>query len=96
MAKKYDNNKGFLVIKMSIKEAAFSCNFGFITYSGFPIIIDDYTQEIIQGKVYYVAVLNRVFSKKSYKIWYNIATRYNEDIPYEENYFNYYAKKLGI
>lgn len=96
MAKKYDNDKGFLVIEMSIKEAAFSCNFGRITPSGIPIIIDDDTNEIIQGNVYYVAALNRAFGKIGYNNWYKNATRYKEDIPYEEKHFNYYAEKLGI
>lgn len=96
MAKKYDNNKGFLVIEMSIKEAAFGCNFGIITPSGIPMIIDDNTNEIIQGNVYYVAVLNRAFSKEGYDEWYKNATRYKEDIPYEERYFNYYAERLSI
>ena len=96
MAKKYDNDKGFLVIEMSIKEAAFRCNFGIITPSGIPIIIDDNTNEVIRGNVYYVAALNRVFGKESYEDWYENATRYKEDIPYEEKHFNYYAEKLGI
>ena len=96
MAKKYDNNKGFLVIEMSIREAAFICNFGGITPSGIPVIIDDNTNEVIRGNVYYVAVLNRAFSKEEYDKWYKNATRYKEDIPYEERYFNYYAERLGI
>lgn len=96
MAKKYDNDKDFLVIEMSIREAAFTCNFGVITSNGIPIIIDDNTNEVILGNVYYVAALNLVFSKESYKDWYKNATRYEEDIPYEEKHFNYYAKRLGI
>ena len=96
MAKKYDNDKGFLVIEMSIREAAFICNFGVITSNGIPVIIDDNTNEVIQGNIYYVAALNHVFSKESYEDWYENATRYKEDIPYEEKHFNYYAEKLGI
>ena len=91
MAKKYDNDKFFLVIEMSIREAAFTCNFGYIIPNGIPVIIDDNTNEVIQGNVYYVAVLNRVFGKESYEDWYENATRYKEDIPYEEKHFNYYA-----
>ena len=96
MAKKYDNDKGFLVIEMSIREAAFICNFGGITPSGIPVIIDDNTNEVIQGNVYYVAALNRALGKEGYEDWYETATRYEEDIPYEEKHFNYYAEKLGI
>ena len=96
MTKKYDNDKGFLVIEMSIREAAFTCNFGYIIPNGIPVIIDDNTNEVIRGNVYYVAVLNRVFCKESYEDWYENATRYKEDIPYEEKHFNYYAEKLGI
>ena len=89
MAKRYYNNKGFLIIEMSIREAAFTCNFGVITSNGIPIIIDDNTNEVILGNVYYVAALNLVFSKESYKDWYENATRYEEDMPYEEKHFNY-------
>lgn len=96
MAKKYDNDKGFLVIEMSIREAAFTCNFGIITSNGIPVIIDDNTNKVIQGNVYYVSVLNRVFGKESYEDWYENAIRYEEDIPYEEKHFNYYAKRFGI
>ena len=96
MAKRYYNNKGFLVIEMSIIEAAFTCNFGYIIPNSIPVIIDDNTNEVIRGNVYYVAVLNRAFGKKGYKDWYKNATRYEEDIPYEEKHFNYYAEKLGI
>ena len=96
MAKKYDNDKGFLVIEMSIREAAFICNFGGITPSGIPVIIDDNTNEVIRGNVYYVAALNRALGKEGYEDWYETATRYKEDIPYEEEHFNYYAEKLGI
>ena len=64
--------------------------------NGIPVIIDDNTNEVIRGNVYYVAVLNRVFGKESYEDWYENATRYKEDIPYEEKHFNYYAEKLGI
>ena len=96
MAKKYDNNKGFLVIEMSIREAAFTCNFRGITPNGIPVIIDDNTNEVIRGNVYYVAALNRAFGKEGYKDWYKNATRYEEDIPYEEKHFNYYAERLGI
>ena len=96
MAKKYNNDKGFLVIEMSIIEAAFTCNFGYIIPNRIPVIIDDNTNEVIRGNVYYVAVLNRAFSKENYDDWYKNATRYKEDIPYEERYFNYYAERLGI
>lgn len=96
MAKRYYNNKGFLVIEMSIREAAFICNFGYIIPNGIPVIIDDNTNEVIRGNVYYVTALNRVFGKEGYKDWYENATRYEEDIPYEEKHFNYYAKKLSI
>ena len=61
-----------------------------------PRLQEKYTNEVIQGNVYYVAVLNRVFDKESYEDWYENATRYEEDIPYEEKHFNYYAEKLGI
>lgn len=96
MAKKYNNNKDFLVIEMSIREAVFTCNFGYIIPNGISVIIDDNTNEVIRGNVYYVAALNYAFGKESYKDWYENATRYKEDIPYEEKHFNYYAKRLGI
>ena len=96
MAKKYNNNKDFLVIEMSIREAVFTCNFGYIIPNGIPVSIDDKTSEVIRGNVYYVAALNVVFGKEGYDVWYMNAIRYEEDIPYEEKHFNYYAEKLGI
>ena len=96
MAKKYDNDKDFLIIEMSIREAAFTCNFGYIIPNSIPVIIDDNTNEVIRGNVYYVAALNRAFGKEGYEDWYENAIRYEEDIPYEEKHFNYYAEKLGI
>ena len=89
MAKRYDNDKGFLIIEMSIPEATVNCNFG---------IVCDNCNELLVGEktVYYFAVLNRLFCKECTDDIIKNINRESEDIPYEVKHYNYYADKLGI
>lgn len=103
MAALVENKKGFLVIAMTTSEAIHDCDFGYAdNEKGEYYLICDNCNELLNVHpkkhliVYYVAVLNRLFCDKCYKEWYARATRYNEDIPYEERYFNKYAKKLNL
>ena len=84
MAKKHENDKGFLVIKMSTKEAVFKCNFGTTNAYGKPIVKDDNTNKIIKHFVYYVAVLNSTFNQTEFYRWYKTAINCIEDIPFEK------------
>lgn len=89
MAQLYKNDKGFLIIEMSIPEATVNCNFG---------IVCDNCNELLVGEetVYYFAVLNRLFCKECTDDIIKNINRESEDIPYEVKHYNYYADKLGI
>ena len=89
MAKRYDNDKGFLIIEMSIPEATINCNFGIICDNCNGLLVGEET-------VYYFAVLNRLFCKECTDDIIKNINRESEDIPYEVKHYNYYADKLGI
>ena len=91
MAKIVDNNKGFKVICINNYEAA---NLGFGIVPGNCICMN--CNNLIQNEIYYIAVLNDVMCKQCYEKWYKRATYYKEDTQYENKYFNYYSKKLGL
>ena len=99
MAKSIVTQKGFRVIAMTPEEAINKCKFGVYEskYSRI-ILIDDYTNEMLNDEsyVYYVAVLNCLFSYKTFRTWLKTATKYAEDDVYEESAYNYYAKLLGL
>lgn len=102
MAHRVQNDKGFLVIAMTVYEAFVACGFGY--YSGkvdvHELICDNCNKLLNNSQdeqeVYYVPVLNRVLCHKCYNSWYAHAVRYDEDIAYEEKYFNLYAKRLNL
>lgn len=107
MAKRVDNSKDFLVIAMTPREAMDICEFGFKNVPNYEddtvedILICDKCNDLLSDEsytkeVYYVAVLNRLFCKRCYDNFIASATRYDEDMPIEEDYFNTYAKLLGI
>lgn len=89
MAKRYDNDKGFLIIEMSIPEATINCNFGIICDNCNGLLVGEET-------VYYFAVLNRLFCKECTDDIIANIDRELDDISYEERHYNYYADKLGI
>lgn len=103
MAVRVENKKDFLVIAMTTVEAIHDCNFGYCDdkKQEYHLLCDN-CNDLLNADpkhhpvVYYVAVLNRLFCAKCYKEWYAHATRYTEDIPYEEKHFNRYAKKLNL
>lgn len=89
MAKKYNNDKGFLIIEMSIPEAIVNCNFGMVCDNCNELLVDE-------ESVYYFAALNRLFCKECTDDIIANQERYEEDIPYEVRHYNYYAKKLNL
>ena len=91
MAKIINNNKGFKVICMS-NEEAIALDFG--TFLNACICIE--CDKLIWDEIYYIAVLNDVMCKTCYEKWYKTATRYKDDAEYENRYFNYYSKLLGL
>lgn len=86
MAKKIDNEKGFLVIEVSASECA-------EVFGGMGIC-DSCNSFDLKG--YYIAVLNCWYCQKCYKEWIERAKRYNEDIEIEERNYKYYSNLLGL
>jgi hypothetical protein len=97
MAKKYNNNKGFLIIEMTFNEAATICNFGCEIPECNIIVCDNCNNKFDSNdKIYYFACLNRAFCKECTDDIIANQERYEEDIPYEVRHYNYYAKKLNL
>lgn len=102
MARRVNNTKGFLVIAMNVAEAVAICKFGVedIKNKAHLLICDRCNKRLdnipINDEVYYVAALNHLLCINCYREWIAYAKRYDEDIPYEERYFNKYAKKLNL
>lgn len=89
MAQLYKNDKGFLIIEMSIPEAAVDCDFGIVCDNCNGLLVGEKT-------VYYFAVLNRLFCKECTDDIIANQERYEEDIPYEVQHYNFYADKLNL
>lgn len=90
MARRFENEKGFLIIEMSPEEAK-SLNFGLLEGC-----VCMHCNSICTDNVYYVSALNDTMCKKCLKEWLRGATRYSDDIPYEIDHYIYYSKKLGL
>lgn len=91
MAKIIKNDKGFKVISITNDE---SIKLGFGIYPGECICM--HCNDIISEEIYYIAALNDVMCKSCYDEWYQDATHYKEDEQYENRYFDYYCKSLGL
>lgn len=91
MAKKIENDKGFLIIEMDYLEATNNACFGF---DG--TIVCDQCNDIIDEKCYYIAIINRAFCKKCCDKFISTSKRYKEDIAYEKRHYNFYAEKLEL
>lgn len=91
MAKKIENDKGFLIIEMDYLEAVKVAHFGF----GETIICDQ-CNNLIDEKCYYMAVLNQAFCKKCCDDFISKYKRHKEDIAYEKRNYNFYAEKLEL
>ena len=90
MAKILENDKKFKVIVLSQREARqldFGIPEGFICMN---------CDELIEGELYYIAVLNDVMCKECYTEWYNRAKNYVEDAKIENRNFEYYKNLLGL
>ena len=102
MAKKYDNDKGFLVIEMSYEEARDICGFGidFVDKETGLVydhnLVCDNCNNSVTDNVYYVAVINRALCKECCDDFIKNIDRSPEDIPYEKRHYNYYAKEFNL
>jgi len=81
MAKKFENEKGFLIIKTeNVDDTLKLGGLGICDYCNKA----DFTG-------YYIAVLNAWYCEECFNDWYKRAIRYSEDIKYEEKNFNFYS-----
>ena len=94
MAELVKNDKGFRVIKMSIDEAKLF-DWGISDGLSYGLICLK-CNKYIEGDIYYIPVLNDVMHKECYEKWLENATRYEEDIPYEEKAFKAVADELKL
>ena len=95
MAKKIKTEKGFLVIKMNMEEAA-SIGFGM---GGGACIICMECNNLCFNDIYYIAVLNDTMCAKCYNEYIKEATYYPEDSAIEQRNYDFYIsmlKKNGI
>jgi hypothetical protein len=90
MAEIVPNEKGFKVLRLSVPEAK---SLGWGISEG---IVCDHCNEIINGDVYFPAVLNDTFCEKCFKEWLSYAENFPEDAKFETSCFNYYCKLLNI
>ena len=94
MAKKYDNDKGFLIIQMELLEALVVCGIGNICDNCNNEI--DVFEEDGFGDIYYVAAINRAVCKKCCDDFIKGYDKHSEDESFEKRHYNYYAKKLNL
>lgn len=86
MAKKFQNNKNFLIIEMPWREyVAITDSWGLCSCCG------QYDSEAI---FYYVAVINDFFCKTCFDAWYSGATHYSVDLQKERQNWNKTVEKL--
>lgn len=88
MASKYENEKGFLIIEMSLEESR-KLNFG--VPEG---CICMSCNGIIKEPIYYISVLNDCMCKECLDNFLKTATHYKEDEIIEKRYFDYYFNIL--
>lgn len=90
MASIVENDKGFKVIALSPFEAV-DLGWG---HGGDFICMN--CNELINGELYYIAVLNDVMDEDCFEEWLERATYYSDDKPFEDMNFSYYAERLGL
>ena len=84
MAKKVENKKGFLILEVSRKELQ-------KVLGGYTLGICDCCGEPADNG-YYIAALNQWFCEGCLQEWLQRAERYVQDIPTEENNYNFYEE----
>lgn len=85
MAKKVDNEKGFLVLDVSRFEILCCGGFG---------ICDSCNNTTSSG--FYIAVLNSWQCPDCYNQWMLTAKRYDEDSEVESRNYKFYSTQLGL
>lgn len=94
MAKKYNNDKNFLIIQLDPFVARFECNIGNICDICNNRIDSLETDGF--GDIYYIAAINRAVCKRCCDDVIKGMNKSPEDESYEKRNYNYYAKILGL
>lgn len=89
MAKKFENDKGYLIIEMSPEEAEIA---------GFPLEVQSCMEcgNRITDKVYYIAVMNNLVCGECLESWMDDDIYDEADQPDELENYQYRAKLLGM
>ena len=97
MAKRYDNDKGFLIIELTQKDAG-DVNFGFMYPDGTREFLCGTCNTIIKGNMYYIAALNEVFCKECMEDIVKNYTHYTSgnDLDFEIRHYNNIAQYVGL
>lgn len=98
MAKKYNNDKDFLIIEMTYDEATITCGFGCQTSEdNYFVVCDTCNQRFSKDeKVYYVAVLNRALCEACCEDFIKGYDKHPDDLSYEKTHYNHYAEKFKL
>lgn len=98
MARKYPNDKDFLIIEMDCLEASMECNFGINTGHLAKTIVCDNCNNTVDPfeDVYYFAVLNRALCKECCEDIIKNLDKHPEDSEYEKAHYNHYARILKL
>lgn len=94
MTKKYNNNKGFLIIQIELLDALVCCNIG-CRCDNCNNNIDVFEKDGFED-IYYIAAINRAVCKRCCDDFINGYDRHPEDIPFEVRHYNFYAEKLNL
>lgn len=94
MAKKYDNDKSFLIIQMELLDALMICNIGG-RCDNCNNEIDIFEKDEF-GDIYYVAAINRAVCKRCCDDFIKGFDKHPEDESFEKRHYNYYAEKLKL
>ena len=102
MAKRYDNDKNFLIIEMSVEEASNICGFGIDFVDNETGLVFDHILNCdtcanrITDNVYYVAAINHALCKDCCDDFIKGYDKHPEDTSYEKRHYNYYAKEFNL
>ena len=102
MAKRYKNDKDFLIIEMSYKEASQLYGFGTnIIDEETGLVVEhmiqcDICTDKITGNIYYVAAINSALCKECCDDFIKGYDKNPKDEVYEKRHYNYYAKQLNL
>lgn len=97
MAKRYKNNKNFLIIQMNGLEAT-KLKFGLEREDTYNMCVCGTCNNTCDNDIYYIACLNEVMCKECMEDYCSNMNHFcdNDSLTYEVEHFNNVAHKLGI